>query len=169
MRCFARSSSRALLCCFALLHSVQAFYVPGKSLLYPPRLLLSAATRAYIDANICSEGFAFNTYNDGESIPLYVNKIYSDNSVLKFSYAELPFVCPPSGKQHASQISGSSLSLNLGEIFRGDRIIASDFDIRMNTNDEIHFLCSQAIDREELLRAQALVGGGYVAEWVSWS
>ena len=113
-------------------------------------------------------GWSIKSYSDGEAIPLFVNKVYSDNSQLQFAYSELPFVCPPSGRRYGASnlISGSSLALNLGEVLSGDRIILSDYELNMGNDDEAHYLCSRKVDWGGLQRAQELVADGFVAEWI---
>ncbi|KAK0342764.1 hypothetical protein LTR59_001819 [Friedmanniomyces endolithicus] len=133
------------LSCFALLLSwlrlTHAFYIPGWSI---------------------------KSYREGESIPLFVNKVYSDNTQIQYAFSELPFVCPPSGRQRPGTglISGSNIALNLGEVLRGDRIMVSDYELEMGTDDEVHYLCSQKVDRAGLKKAQDIVKDGYVAEWI---
>lgn len=127
-----------LFSCF-FLHIAYAFYVPGISI---------------------------KSYRDGETIPLLVNKVYSDNTQIQYAYSELPFVCPASGRKYGNLRSGSSISLNLGEIFRGDRIVVSDYELTMGNDEELKYLCSQKIDRSALAKAQEVVSEGYVAEWI---
>ena len=77
-------------------------------------------------------------------------------------------VCPPSGRRHAdsSLVSGHSISLNLGEVLRGDRIRNSDYALNMAQDQECHFLCRRELDRPGLNRARRLIADGYVAEWI---
>lgn len=128
-------------CLLLCLRLTQAFYIPGWSI---------------------------KSYSDGDAIPLFVNKIYSDNTQIQYAYSELPFVCPPSGRQRAGTglISGSNVALNLGEVLRGDRIMVSDYELEMGKDDEAHYLCSQKVDRAGLRRAIEVVKKGYVAEWI---
>ncbi len=37
-------------------------------------------------------GWSIKSYGDDESIPLFVNKVYSDNTQLQYAYYDLPFV-----------------------------------------------------------------------------
>ncbi|OCK77531.1 hypothetical protein K432DRAFT_427938 [Lepidopterella palustris CBS 459.81] len=113
-------------------------------------------------------GFSIKSYREGETIPLFVNKVYSDNTELQYAYSELPFVCPPSGRTHAgsSLISGTSLSLNLGEVLRGDRIMVSDYELVMGNDEEARYLCSHKVNRKALKKAKDLIRDGYVAEWI---
>lgn len=144
--------------------SVQAFYIPG---------MLSGLQSRYIrlrqschaDVLTC-EGWSIRRYTDDEAIPLHVNKVYSDNTQLQYAYYDLPFVCPPTGKKHAGVASGRSVSLNLGEVLRGDRIMTSDYDLVMGQDQECQYLCSRKTSRKGIKRAQQLVDDGYVAEWI---
>jgi transmembrane 9 superfamily member 2/4 len=113
-------------------------------------------------------GYSIQSYKDDESIPLLVNKVYSDNTQLQYAYFELPFVCPPTGnKQGGSPFgSGHSLPLNLGEVLRGDRIMTSDFQINMSQDIECRYLCDQVVSRKDVRWAQQLIEDGYVTEWI---
>ncbi|KAK4543977.1 hypothetical protein LTR36_004751 [Oleoguttula mirabilis] len=113
-------------------------------------------------------GWSIKSYNEGEPIPLFVNKVYSDNTQIQYAFSELPFVCPPSGRQRhgTGLISGSNVALNLGEVLRGDRIMVSDYELEMGKDDEAHYLCSQKVDRASLKKAIEVVKKGYVAEWI---
>ncbi|KAI5297672.1 hypothetical protein KEM55_004401 [Ascosphaera atra] len=113
-------------------------------------------------------GYSVKSYSTGESIPLFANKIFSDHTHLQYAYYELPFVCPPKGKKLGNSpfTSGTSMSLNLGEVLRGDRIKVSDFDIVMDRDIECAPLCTLALDRKTMRRLQALIADGYVAEYI---
>ena len=84
------------------------------------------------------QGWSIKSYSAGEAIPLFVNKVYSDNTQLQYAFAELPFVCPSTGRTRApGLISGSNVALNLGEVFRGDRIVVSDYELEMGKDEEM--------------------------------
>ncbi|KAF2401610.1 putative multispanning membrane protein [Trichodelitschia bisporula] len=122
--------------------------------------LLSAAHAFYIP------GWSIKSFRPTEPIPLFYNKIYSDQTQLQYAYAELPFVCPPAGRRHASFTSGTSITLNLGEVLRGDRIVVSDYELAMGEDQELRYLCSRTIDAEGLQTARDLVREKYVVEWI---
>ena len=111
-------------------------------------------------------GFSIRSYVENEAIPLQVNKVYSDNTQLQYAYYDLPFVFPPTGQKHAGYASGRRVALNLGEVLRGDRIMASDYDLAMGQDNECQFLGSHTTDRKGIQRAQQLIEDGYVAEWI---
>jgi transmembrane 9 superfamily protein 2/4 len=108
----------------------------------------------------------FRSYENDEPIQLFVNKVVSDKSELPYAYYDLPFVCPPTGKKTGSLISGSGVSMNLGEVLRGDRIKASDYELKMDHTDQCHALCTHTIDANELNLAKKLIADGYAAEWI---
>ncbi|KAF2858112.1 putative multispanning membrane protein [Piedraia hortae CBS 480.64] len=112
-------------------------------------------------------GWSVKSYVDNEAIPLFVNKVFSDKTQIQYAYAELPFVCPPSGRARAGGLmSGSNVALNLGEVLRGDRIVLSDYELQMGQDDELHYLCSQTVGRAGLQKAIEVVKTGYMAEWI---
>jgi len=113
-------------------------------------------------------GYSIRSYKQDENIPLLVNKIYSDNTQLQYAYFDLPFVCPPTGSKHhdSGWASGQSLSLNLGEILRGDRIKNSDLDINMGQDVECAYLCDRVVNGHDIKWAQQLIEEGYVTEWI---
>jgi transmembrane 9 superfamily protein 2/4 len=97
-----------------------------------------------------------------------VNKVYSDNTQLQYAYYDLPFVCPPTGVRHpgSALTSGQSISLNLGEVLRGDRIMTSDIELVMGQDQECNFLCTREVSQKDLKWARDLVKDGYVTEWI---
>lgn len=104
---------------------------------------------------------------NGQQIPLFVNKLFSDQSELSYAYAELPFVCAPTGRRHGQGfIGGSSVDLNLGEVLRGDRITVSDYELEMGRDEEARYLCSRQVDADGIRRAQDLIRQNYLAEWI---
>lgn len=125
----------------AALPAVQGFYIPGWSI---------------------------RSYKENEPIPLLVNKVLSDSSELQYAYYDLPFVCPPQGRQHVGEglLSGQSIPLNLGEILRGDRIIASDMELEMGRDTPCQVLCNRTLSRYDVTRARELIADGYVVEWI---
>lgn len=113
-------------------------------------------------------GWSVKTYTQNEPIPLMVNKAYSDNTQLQYAYYDLPFVCPATGHHRpgAGLLSGQSISLNLGEVLRGDRIVISDLELSMMKDMECNMLCNREVTRRDLKWARELVRDGYVVEWI---
>jgi transmembrane 9 superfamily member 2/4 len=116
---------------------------------------------------VVSPGWSIKSYRDNEQIPLLVNKVYSDNTQLQYAYYDLPFVCPPTGQRKAGGLlSGQSITLNLGEVLRGDRITTSDIELAMAEDKGCTMLCKREISRKDLRRAKEMVKDGYVVEWI---
>lgn len=122
---------------------------------------------------LCSQafympGWSIKNYRENEAIPLLVNKVYSENSQLQYAYYSLPFVCPPSGINHAgsSLLSGQPIPLNLGEVLRGDRIQQSDIELFMGRDFECKFLCNRTVTASDIKRARRLIKEGYSVEWI---
>ncbi|KAF4587319.1 Nonaspanin (TM9SF) [Ophiocordyceps camponoti-floridani] len=113
-------------------------------------------------------GWSIKSYRSGDSVPLLVNKVYSDNTQLQYAYYDLPFVCPPTGHAGAKAglFSGQSVPLNLGEVLRGDRIKASDMEIVMGRDTACTFLCTRRLPRADLERTRDMVRDGYLTEWI---
>ncbi|ROW15231.1 hypothetical protein VPNG_02906 [Cytospora leucostoma] len=130
-----------VLSCTLLWTQVHAFYIPGWSV---------------------------KSYAQNEPIPLMVNKAYSDNTQLQYAYYDLPFVCPATGhtRPGSGLLSGQSISLNLGEVLRGDRIVISDLELSMMKDTECNMLCNREVTRRDVKRAKELVRDGYVVEWI---
>ncbi|KAJ5272969.1 Transmembrane 9 superfamily member 7 [Penicillium angulare] len=130
-----------MLCLLSLVSCTWAFYIPG---------------------------YSVTRYNDNDPIPLLVNKIFSDYTQLQYAYFDLPFVCPPSGKTHGGSPfgSGQSISLNLGEVLRGDRIMTSDFELTMGNDVECQALCTREVSRSNVKWARDLIKENYVIEWI---
>lgn len=63
-------------------------------------------------------------------------------------------------------MSGQSISLNLGEVLRGDRIMASDIELKVGIDKSCQVLCNQNISRQDLDRARYLIADEYVVEWI---
>lgn len=57
-----------------------------------------------------------------KQVDVWFNKIFSDQTQLPFAYSDLPFVCPAAGDAERGR-------LNLGELFRGDRIVKSQMGL----------------------------------------
>lgn len=143
--------------------SAWAFYIPGKLAWDGHRCLSLLLTSGILP------GYSVTRYNDNDPIPLLVNKIFSDYTQLQYAYFDLPFVCPPSGRTHGGSPfgSGQSISLNLGEVLRGDRIKTSDFELLMGKDVECQSLCTQEIHRSDVKWARQLIKDGYVVEWIA--
>jgi transmembrane 9 superfamily member 2/4 len=76
-------------------------------------------------------------------------------------------VCPPRRRKYSEElVSGTSMTLNLGEVLRGDRIMVSDYELKMLEDQEARYLCSVEVDRKGVQWAKDIIKEGYVAEWI---
>lgn len=146
-----------------LVSCCRAFYIPGGC----TPINVHGCSLKLADAS-SPLGYSIISYRDDEHIPLLVNKIFSDHTQLQYAYYDLPFVCPPTGQKHGGSPfgSGHSVSLNLGEILRGDRIMTSDFELVMGKDVDCQVLCTQEVDRKGVKWGRELIKDGYVAEWI---
>lgn len=115
-------------------------------------LLAGVANAFYIP------GWSVKSYKEREQIPLYVNKVTSDQTQLPYEYGELPFVCRPKQERH--------VGLNLGEVLGGDRISESEYAIQMGIPTQCETLCEVTVDQAGLEMAHELVSNDYVVEWI---
>ncbi|KAH8172766.1 endomembrane protein 70 domain-containing protein [Sarocladium implicatum] len=58
------------------------------------------------------------------------------------------------------------MRLNLGEVLRGDRIIASDMILEMGRDKKCAMLCQTSVTKEELEKSQEVIRKGYQVEWI---
>lgn len=121
-------------------------------------LLTLAAAAATAEA-FYIPGWSIKTYASMEKVPLHVNKVTSTQSPLPYSYFQLPFVCKPSKDIN-------EVTLNLGEVLRGDRIWESDYNLVMNNETTCADLCYKQVDKAALQRADELIRGQYNVEWI---
>ena len=111
-------------------------------------------------------GISRRPYEDGDAVPLYTNKITSDQSHISFAYNELSFICPNLPDGWGSKFpQGRSVSLNFGELLRGDRILISDYQLEMGKDVNCLELCTAHVAPEGVLWAKNLVSENYMVEW----
>ncbi|KAK9711755.1 hypothetical protein K7432_007596 [Basidiobolus ranarum] len=103
-------------------------------------------------------GFTPNIFKVGDTVPLYVNKAFSDKTQLPHSYHDLPFVC--------SNVDAKRSLLNLGEILSGDRIYDSDYKLIFGENTKCKILCSKELGVEDAMVAQEMIKDDYRVEWI---
>ncbi|ORY99759.1 transmembrane 9 superfamily member 4 [Lobosporangium transversale] len=104
-------------------------------------------------------GLSPTVFREGDSVPLYVNKIFSEKSPLPYAYADLPFVCaPPKNAKKAW--------LNLGEVLRGDRISTSDYELIVGQDIKCKILCTKRVSAEDAALARDFIANDYNVEWI---
>ncbi|KAG0176531.1 Transmembrane 9 super member 4 [Apophysomyces sp. BC1021] len=92
-----------------------------------------------------------------EEVPLLVNKVSSLRTHLPYAYGDLPFVCKPK----AIKWEG----LNLGEVLQGDRVMKSNYEIRMGQNTSCLTLCDVSLSEQVSDEAAELIRKYYRVEW----
>ncbi|KAG0176532.1 hypothetical protein DFQ29_006003, partial [Apophysomyces sp. BC1021] len=92
-----------------------------------------------------------------EEVPLLINKIFSYQTQLPYAYGDLPFVCKPKAVKWEG--------LNLGEVLQGDRIMKSDYKIRMGQNTSCLTLCDVSLSEQVSDEAAELIWKHYRVEW----
>ncbi|KAF9921669.1 Transmembrane 9 super member 4 [Linnemannia zychae] len=104
-------------------------------------------------------GLSPTVFHNGDRVPLFVNKIFSEKSPLPYAYADLPFVCePPKDAKRAW--------LNLGEVLRGDRILTSDYELVVGKDIKCQSLCVKSVSAEDAALAANYIANDYNVEWI---
>merc|ERR1712216_70624 len=122
--------SLKVLICVAAIAGIHAFYLPG---VVP------------------------HDYQDGERVPLKVNKIDSVRTQLPYGYYSLPF-CAPEEIRDAAE--------NLGEVLRGDRIENSLYELKMNVEESCKVLCKKKYTAEQMAEFSDKVDDEYRVHWI---
>ncbi|KAG1465147.1 hypothetical protein G6F56_004941 [Rhizopus delemar] len=99
-------------------------------------------------------------YRQGETVPLYYNKVFSLKNPLTYSIESLPFTCQP---QQSSTRKKSSLVFD--QDLRGDRLIQSNVKINVLEDQECKLLCKQSMSIEDAIRISDLIRDEYQVEW----
>ncbi|KAI9499982.1 hypothetical protein GGI25_005370 [Coemansia spiralis] len=98
------------------------------------------------------------SFKQGERVPLFVNRVFSEHVPLPFAYYDLPFVCKPT-EIHRPW-------LNIGEVLRGDRIASSDYELVMGQNNTCRTLCTIKLNSEVNLELGQFAEQDYLVEWL---
>ncbi|KAG1460063.1 hypothetical protein G6F46_005794 [Rhizopus delemar] len=104
--------------------------------------------------------FSLEDYREGESVPLYYNKIFSLRNPLTYSIQSLPFICQ---SQQSSARKKSSLVFD--QDLRGDRLIQSGYKVNVLEDQECKLLCKQTLGVEDAIKISDLVSDEYQVEW----
>mmetsp|Transcript_4849 Transcript_4849/g.11573 ORF Transcript_4849/g.11573 Transcript_4849/m.11573 type:complete len:526 (-) Transcript_4849:621-2198(-) len=134
------SDSLYVLACLALValsnHACHAFYLPG----------------------VNPQSFA-----DGESVKLKVNKMTSSQTLLPVEYYKLPFCQPPEGAKMDNE--------NLGEFLAGDRIESSPYVLNMKKEVYCQQVCVADLGKAEQAgmkknKVVRAINHGYHNNWI---
>eukprot|EP00058_Branchiostoma_floridae_P011604 XP_002597092.1 hypothetical protein BRAFLDRAFT_105034 [Branchiostoma floridae] len=104
------------------------------------------------------QGSLGKTYEDGEKVTLYVNKVGPYfNPHETYNYYELP-LCRPEKVEFAS--------LTLGEVLHGDRMAVSTYDMKFKASVENAELCKLTLNDEDLEQLKEAIEDLYYFEFV---
>ena len=113
---------------------------------------LGAATAFYLP------GVAPKDFKQGEHVDIKVNKLTSTRTQLPYEYYSLPF-CQPTALENVAE--------NLGEVLRGDRIMNSDYDVKMGVEETCKILCRKELTQVEIKEFSLRVEEDYRVHWVT--
>ena len=113
---------------------------------------LGAATAFYLP------GVAPKDFKQGEHVDIKVNKLTSTRTQLPYEYYSLPF-CQPTALENVAE--------NLGEVLRGDRIMNSDYDVKMGVEETCKILCRKELTQVEVKEFSLRVEEDYRVHWVT--
>ena len=85
-------------------------------------------------------GVAPHEYAEGERVELKVNKLTSTKTQLPYEYYSLPF-CPPDTMDTVAE--------NLGEVLRGDKIMHSNYELKMGVEESCKVLCRKELTADD--------------------
>jgi len=117
-----------------------------------PALLLVAALPGFY-----LPGVAPRDYLPGEKVELKVNKLTSTKTQLPYEYYMLPF-CQPDTLETVAE--------NLGEVLRGDKIMNSNYELKMGVEETCKILCRKELTAAEAKEFSTRVEEDYRVHWV---
>ena len=85
-------------------------------------------------------GVSPREYAEGELVEMKVNKLTSTKTQLPYEYYSLPF-CQPVNMVNQAE--------NLGEVLRGDKIMSSDYLVKMGVEESCRVLCQKRLSSED--------------------
>jgi transmembrane 9 superfamily protein 2/4 len=116
-------------------------------------LLLKAVHGFYLP------GMSPHDYSSGDLVNLYVNALYSPQTLLPFDYYDERFnFCAPT--------SIISVFESLGSILRGDRLYSSAYTLEMNVNQSCVALCQKTVSAADSEFINNAISNSYFQNWV---
>lgn len=97
-------------------------------------------------------GVAPKAWGDGQSVPVKVDSLSSPETKLPYDHYDFKF-CRPAELKHSAE--------NLGEVFLGNRIENTPYDIQMNVDVNCKVLCKVDLERDDVNKFRDLISGGY--------
>ncbi|KAF3166808.1 hypothetical protein TWF751_008579 [Orbilia oligospora] len=133
-----------------------------------PSLAALIALRAPLSAAFYLPGVAPTDYNEGDLVPLNVNRLtpaiqassQQVQSLISYDYYHEYFhFCQPEG-------GPQKISESLGSILFGDRILTSPFELRMGKNETCKLLCQSKHDKRSARFTNMRIWQGYNLNWL---
>ncbi|KAI8344798.1 hypothetical protein BC941DRAFT_409636 [Chlamydoabsidia padenii] len=105
------------------------------------------------------------SWKKGQTIPLLYTKIFSQQTQLPYTYASLPFICPPYTQENWHERSLERSWLAIDQDITGDRPVKSDYKITALENIECAILCTQPWTVSDAMLGKELIQNNYQVEW----
>merc|ERR1719240_2017403 len=123
---------------------------------------MSPAIRFLVLCAVCASAFylpgvAPRDYLPGEKVELKVNKLTSTKTQLPYEYYMLPF-CQPETLETVAE--------NLGEVLRGDKIMNSNYELKMGVEETCKILCKKDLAKPEAQLFSERIEEDYRVHWV---
>lgn len=97
-------------------------------------------------------GVAPIDYENEQDVDIRAVKMTSSKTQLPYEYFTLP-MCKPEKVEYISE--------NLGEVLRGDRIVRTSYDVKMNKIVGCQVLCEQALSADDLKNFKRMIKNEY--------
>lgn len=106
------------------------------------------------------------SYERGELIPLFYNKVFSHRTQFPYAYSSLQFICPPYTEvSWKDKPRMSSSWLVADQDWQGNRLVESDYKIATLDNVDCNVLCTRVWSPEDAQEARELIENDYQVEW----
>eukprot|EP00392_Amoebophrya_sp_AT5.2_P004052 g4057.t1 len=96
-------------------------------------------------------------YQQGQKIPLFVNKLTSVKTQLPYRYYTLPYCTPPNLKEARG---------NLGASLMGDVVENSPYEVHMLENSHCQSLCQKTLTAEDKKLFKLMIDEDYQVNWI---
>ncbi|KAF3592076.1 hypothetical protein DY000_02025004 [Brassica cretica] len=119
----------------------------------PTTLLLFLGALLFSAAGIVRSDASDHRYKEGDSVPLYANKVGPfHNPSETYRYFDLPF-CVPEGVKDKKEA--------LGEVLNGDRLVSAPYKLNFRDEKDSETYCKKKLSREEVEQFRRAVEKDY--------
>ncbi|KAJ0238025.1 hypothetical protein HA466_0245280 [Hirschfeldia incana] len=119
----------------------------------PTTLLLLIGALIFFAAGKVSSDASDHRYKEGDSVPLYANKVGPfHNPSETYRYFDLPF-CVPEGVKDKKEA--------LGEVLNGDRLVSAPYKLNFRDEKDSETYCKKKLSREEVEQFRKAVEKDY--------